>query len=149
MVNETNLGPIPFRFNPMWAKHAEFLKIVAESWSHPVTGSPFYVWEEKLRRLKKALKSWAKSIPNPNYNKSQAALALEIHWDGMEENTVDYVDIQKEIKLQSDLHAACRRESEWWRQKSRCKWLNDGDRNTDFFHKQAEARKNHNCVLEI
>ena len=48
-----------------------------------------------------------------------------------------------------DLHAACRQEFEWWRQKSRCKWLNDGDRNIGFFHKQAEARKNHNCVLEI
>ena len=51
--------------------------------------------------------------------------------------------------MQSDLHAACRQESEWWRQKSRCKWLNDGDRNTSFFHKQAKARKFFNCVLEI
>ena len=58
-------------------------------------------------------------------------------------------DIQKETKLQSNLHAACRQESEWWRQKSRCKWLNDGDKNTGFFHKQAEARKNYNCVLKI
>ena len=55
-----NLGPIPFRFNPMWAKQEDFLKIVAESWAHLVTGSSFFVWEEKLRRLKKSLKSWAK-----------------------------------------------------------------------------------------
>ena len=48
-----------------------------------------------------------------------------------------------------DLHAACRLESEWWRQKSRCKWLIEGDKNTGFFHKHAEARKNHNNVNEI
>ena len=79
MVKDKNLGPIPFKFNPMWATQPEFLKIVADSWSPPVTGSPFFIWEEKLRRLKKALNTWAKSIPSPNYKKSQAALTLEIH----------------------------------------------------------------------
>ena len=79
MVNDKNLGPIPFRFNPMWANHPEFLRIVVDSWFPPVTGSPFFVWEEKLRRLKKALKSWAKSIPSPIYKKTQGALALETH----------------------------------------------------------------------
>ena len=43
MVKEMNLGPIPFRFNPMWAKQTKFLKIVAEYWSRLVIGSPFYV----------------------------------------------------------------------------------------------------------
>ena len=133
MVKDKNVGP--FRFNPMWANHPEFLKIVVDSWSSLVTGSLFFVWEEKLRRLKKALKTWAKSIPSPNYKKTQAVLALEIHEADVEDRTVDYIDIQMEIKLQSDLHAACRQESEWWRQKSRCKWLNDGNRNTSFFHK--------------
>ena len=45
MVNDKNLVPIPFRFNPMWANHPEFLRIVADSWYPPVTGSPFFVWE--------------------------------------------------------------------------------------------------------
>ena len=49
MEMDKNLGLIPFRFNPMWATQPEFLKIVADSWSPPVTGSPFFVWEEKLR----------------------------------------------------------------------------------------------------
>ena len=57
MVNDKNLGPIPFRFNPMWANHAEFLKIVADSWAPLVIGSPFFIWEEKLRQLKKILKN--------------------------------------------------------------------------------------------
>ena len=67
----------------------------------------------------------------------------------MEDKNVDHVDIQKEVKLQFDLHEACRKEFKWWRKKSRCKWLNYGDRNIGFFHKLAEARKNFNQVLEI
>ena len=58
-------------------------------------------------------------------------------------------DIQKETTLHLNLHAACRQEAEWWRLKSRCKWLKDGDRNSSFFHKLTEARKSHNSVLEI
>ena len=108
MVQEKNLGPIPFRFNSMWAKHDEFLKIVADSWAHLVTGSPFFVWEEKLRRLKKTLKSWAKTLPNPNSSKLQVAHELELHQADMEEKDVTVHDIQKETNLQLNLHAACR-----------------------------------------
>ena len=47
------------------------------------------------------------------------------------------------------LHKACREEAEWWRLKSRCKWLKDGDRNSSYFHKLTEVRKNQNNVREI
>ena len=79
MVKDKNLGPIPFRFNPLWANHLKFLKIVVDAWSPPVTGSPLFVWEDKLRRLKKVLKAWAKSIPSPNLKKVQATIALETY----------------------------------------------------------------------
>ena len=112
MVNNKNWGPIPFRFNPLWANQTEFLRIVVKSWSLLVTGSPFYVWEEKLRRLKKNLKSWAKAIPSPSDKKSHAALELESHQAAMEDNIVDNIDIQTELKIQTNLHKACRLESD-------------------------------------
>ena len=67
----------------------------------------------------------------------------------MEENTVTQDDIYMETNMQMKLHVPCRQEAEWWRLKSRCKWLKDGDRNSGYFHKLTEARKCHNCVLEI
>ena len=67
----------------------------------------------------------------------------------MEVGIVDGEDIHLEIKLQADLHEACRQESDWWKIKSRRKWLRDGDRNTSYFHKLAEVRKNYNRVTEI
>ena len=54
-----------------------------------------------------------------------------------------------EIDLQKALHKALRREEEYWRIKAWCLWLQAGDKNTSFFHKQAESRKNHNTIREI
>eukprot|EP00253_Pinus_taeda_P008456 PITA_08456 len=71
-----DLGPIPFKFSPMWIKEPKFLQVVKESWSHPVTGSPFYIWEEKIRRLKFALKHWSKSIPNPTAERKNIQICL-------------------------------------------------------------------------
>lgn len=65
MLDHKDLGPIHFRFSPLWVKDHEFLNMVKDSWKLPVKGSPFFIWEEKLRRLKVVLKSWAKYLPSP------------------------------------------------------------------------------------
>ena len=62
---EENLGPIPFRFIPIWVSQEGFLNIMYNSWNDPIYGSPFYVWEGKLRRLKAELKAWAKKLSSP------------------------------------------------------------------------------------
>ena len=59
------LGPNPFRFSPLWVTMDGFYELVSEIWQKSVIGSPFFIWEEKLRRLKAALKSWAKTHPSP------------------------------------------------------------------------------------
>ena len=64
-----------------------------------------------------------------------------------EEITKDILD--KEADLQQQLHKASLAEEEFWRLKSRCLWIKAGDRNSYFFHKQAQARKNFNSITEI
>jgi hypothetical protein len=55
------------------------MDMVKESWKQPVKGSPFFVWEEKLRRMKVVLKSWAKHLPNPATKRKKIQSALELH----------------------------------------------------------------------
>ena len=64
-VKDQNLGPIPFRFNPACIPMEGFQDIVAAAWKTNVRGSAFYVWEEKLRIVKKALKDWVKLHKSP------------------------------------------------------------------------------------
>ena len=40
-------------------------------------------------------------------------------------------------------------EEEYWRQKSRSMWLHAGDKNTSYFHKQAESCKQFKTINEI
>ena len=45
------LGPIPFRFNPLWLNDAKALEITQIAWNSNITGSPSYIWEDKLREV--------------------------------------------------------------------------------------------------
>jgi len=67
----------------------------------------------------------------------------------MEDSDVTQVLLDKKVDLQKDYHKACRVEEEYWRQKSRSLWLQVGDKNTSYFHKQFEARKQYKNVSEI
>jgi len=145
---DQDLGPIPFRFSPTWIQHDDFLQIVTSSWNAPIKGTPSYVWEKKLKRLKAALKAWAKNISSPISKRISAQSELEIHQLQMETIPIDN-QLQKEEELQKNYFSACRIEEEYWRQKSRSLWLKSGDKNTKYFHKQAEARKNFKAVTEI
>jgi exonuclease III len=149
LTPQRNLGPIPFRFSPLWISQKDFLKKVEEIWRMSVTGSPFYVWEEKLRRVKSALKSWAKTIPSPEDERKQIQADLETHQVIMEEAEISSAILKREEELQQKLQNACRQEEEYWRQKSRSLWLKSGDRNTSYFHKQAQARRGYNSISEI
>jgi hypothetical protein len=149
LTPQRNLGPIPFRFSPLWINQKDFLKKVEEIWRMSVTGSPFYVWEEKLRRVKSALKRWAKTIPKPEDERKQIQADLEAHQIIMEEAEISGAILKREEELQQKLQNACRQEEEYWRQKSRSLWLKSGDRNTSYFHKQAQARRGYNSISEI
>ena len=42
---EEELGPISFRFNPLWIERDKFLDIVSHAWSLFVDGSHSFIWE--------------------------------------------------------------------------------------------------------
>ena len=60
--NEEDLGPIPFRFSPLWKDRDGFMSNVILAWAIPVARSPNYVWERKLINTKVALKNWVKLL---------------------------------------------------------------------------------------
>ena len=57
--------------------------------------------------------------------------------------------MEKEQRAQFSSFRAFRREEEYWRLNLRSTWLQVGDRNTSFFHKQCRAIISQNHILEI
>ena len=134
LVAHSNQGPIPFKFNSHWVKEQTFLPLIKESWMTPVKGSPFFVWEEKLRRVKAALKAWVRSLPNPAVERKAIQERLEKHQLDSENVEITKVILDEEASLQQSFLKASLAEEDHWRLKSRNLWLKAGDRNTSFFH---------------
>ena len=134
--DEEDLGPIPFRFSPLWKDSDGFMNTVTMAWDLPVVGSPKYVWERKLLNTKVALKDWVKhSQKNPINERREALQKLEKIQLEMEETEITPALLEKEQKAQLNSFQDFRREEEYWRLKSRSTSLKAGDQNTSFFHK--------------
>jgi hypothetical protein len=141
------LGPIPFRFNPLWMDSPDFLPLITSAWSTWVNETLVFIWEKKLKKTKQVLKEWAKaSCPSTKEEVKRHKQKLEeIHME-IEDKEVHPKHLEQEkTHLQNYIRALHNEEKEW-RLKSRALWLQAGDKNTSFFHKQAKARQHQNSV---
>ena len=74
---EEEMGPIPFRFSPLWIERVGFMEMVSQAWSSYVKGSPSFVWEQKMKHTKIALKLWVKTpLPSPTSNRKDRVAEL-------------------------------------------------------------------------
>jgi hypothetical protein len=101
LEEEENMGPIPFRFNPLWIEKKGFLETVHSAWSSPTSGSPSFVWEKKLKATKHALKTWVKKPMNtPLRHRQETVQQLSDLQDEMETKDIFNSDLEKEQATQ-------------------------------------------------
>eukprot|EP00253_Pinus_taeda_P016670 PITA_16670 len=150
LEDEEDLGPIPFRFSPQWIEREGFFETVKTAWASSITSSPSFIWEQKLKLTKKALKEWIKKpVQNPTSQRVAAIQALHTLQNDMESKNINEELLDLEKKAQRAAYQSFRKEEEYWRLKSRSLWLKAGDRNTSFFHRQYRARLSRNFIAEI
>ncbi|KAG7565144.1 Reverse transcriptase domain [Arabidopsis suecica] len=102
---------------------------------------------QRLRVCRKALSSWKKTNNLNSKDKiNQLENALEV-----EQSTL-FPRFLLVYNLKRDLALAYNEEEEYWRQKSKDKWMHSGDRNTGFFHasvKNSRAKKRIDLLLDV
>lgn len=66
-----------------------------------------------------------------------------------EKNQLFEEELSKRLKLKEEFHRKLRQEEIHRKQRSRCKWLSEGDKNIKFFHGMASARQRVNRIYSI
>lgn len=144
------MGPLPFKYSPLWNDIEAAKVLVQQTWCQHFKGSPSFIWERKLRNVKNAHKNWAKTqYEEPKAKKREVKDKIEELHYALEKQEYYQAEKNQEENLYSQLYSIRREEEEKWRIKSRQTWLKSGDRNTTFFHKQANVWKIRNNITTI
>lgn len=116
------------KFQAMWIKHHSFVQVVQESWNESMAGNPMFVFASKLGRLKMVLAGWNKEhFGRIEHNLLQAEAKLN------DAEIREQVDITPEAVLavehaKNHLNHLLDCEEAFWRQRSKVKWLQEGER---------------------
>lgn len=134
----------PFHFKDMWASHPEFTKVITDSWNNPEL--PFM---ENLHILTDNIKTWNRdTFGNIFKNKRRILARLE----GIERTQC--ISFSQNLFLLEkvlirDFQNILKQGEVLWYQKSRAKWILEGDRNTKFFHFSTIIRSRRNRILSL
>jgi hypothetical protein len=134
IVSPNNWGPKPFRVINAWFDHPDFVPFVETCWKgFVVSGKKAFVLKEKFRLLKEHLKLWNKEV--------FGFLDLNIEKTVKELNDFegllggDDPDSLLTIRegLNRDFWRQLHHKESLLKQKSRVKWVKEGDSNSKFF----------------
>ncbi|KAG2684952.1 hypothetical protein I3760_10G100800 [Carya illinoinensis] len=125
----------------MWCLHEDFLGVVSECWRQESQGCPMVKFSRKLKKLKQVLKKWNREV----FGKVEVDLkVIEEELLALENNVQQNYTQDMEVELlrckQKHLQYL-HREEIMGCQKSRVKWICEGDENTAFFHASLRCKK--------
>ncbi len=144
-------GKSPFRFENMWLKDEGFVDRIEAWWSnYSFCVPPSVVLARKLKALKEDLKQWNyHEFGNVSTKMKQLSCELEVLDCKERQGGLSSMERDLRGSLLLELDRLAHLEETSWCQKSRVRWLKEGDNNTKFFHKIANSNRRRNFIKKL
>ncbi|MCH94158.1 LINE-1 reverse transcriptase like, partial [Trifolium medium] len=141
-------GPKPFRFNNFWLQNKSFKELVVRTWEgQTFSGWMGFVLKDRLKGLKVCIKEWSAGVlGKPEEKKRQLVdkiLELDIR---SESSGISCEEVVMRKQLFDELWRLLKNIDASIFQRSRSKWLKEGDGNSRYFHSCINARKRGNAI---
>ncbi|GAU24370.1 hypothetical protein TSUD_390790 [Trifolium subterraneum] len=138
-----NGGNRPFRFEAAWITHEDFHRLLCEKWER---GSDLL---NVISSFTPQLKEWNLETFGNIFKRKKELLA---RINGIQNShNYGYSNFLENLEkqLQEQLAITLYQEECLWFQKSRSKWIVDGDRNTKYYHTKTIIRRRKNKILSL
>ncbi|KAG2598477.1 hypothetical protein PVAP13_5KG367307, partial [Panicum virgatum] len=130
------------RYKIMWERVESLPETIKAAWESVGTANDLGDVTKKLGAVMTALKTWSSEHFGPVTKELEAVRAQVEHL-----MLADPIENRNTIKrLYNRMDELLYREEMMWLQRSRISWLQEGDRNTGFFHRKATWRSKKNKI---
>ncbi|XP_062019515.1 uncharacterized protein LOC133736097 [Rosa rugosa] len=135
-----------FKFESFWLQHEECDPLVLEKWQTDFEGVPMFALTRKIMCTRRALESWQQQTFR---FRQQQMIEVQGRLEFLmgEQLTVELHEENK--TLMASLQDLLSQEEAFWKQRAKVIWLQEGDRNSGFFHQKAANRKRKNALLGL
>ncbi|XP_030527304.2 uncharacterized protein LOC115738732 [Rhodamnia argentea] len=139
-----------FKYFNFWSSHPSFLDIVAQVWATPIRGTPMFVVCSKLKLLKGRLKQLNRSSFSDIFERTEhARLHLASIQQDLQLDFNNHTLLHWEVECLRNYSSLRIQEEAFFKQKSRIRWLKEGDMNTKFFHHSVNKQYLRNHILSV